>query len=268
MNYQEFTKRNSGYISSQLQQTIKSQRLLIAGCGIGSNLAECAVRMGFENITLVDKDKIELHNLNRQCFENKDIGEYKVEALAKRLLAINPSAKITKVIDWVHYDNAKALVDQSDVIFDTIDLMSVHGLIALHDECHRQKKPVISVLSVGWGAGAIIFKNQDQWSFRKVFGIPAGALPETISYVEYFKNTLGRIAQHLNPEVVQVLAQVFQIMEDGKPCPASQIAPGAFSVGVIGMMAVTQVLNNKDIATAPNMILIDPITQFKSFRLI
>jgi len=48
-NYQEFTKRNEGYINIELQQKIKGTRLLIAGCGIGSTIAEEAIRIGFKN---------------------------------------------------------------------------------------------------------------------------------------------------------------------------------------------------------------------------
>ena len=58
---------------------------MIAGCGIGSTIAEACVRLGFEHLTLIDKDRVEAHNLNRQDFAAADIGTPKVDALARRL---------------------------------------------------------------------------------------------------------------------------------------------------------------------------------------
>jgi tRNA A37 threonylcarbamoyladenosine dehydratase len=98
--YETFTSRNAGYVSENLQRQIRKTRLLVAGCGIGSTIAETCLRLGFQHLTLVDKDQVEAHNLNRQNFTAGDVGTQKVDALAKRLLAINPSASIRAVNDW------------------------------------------------------------------------------------------------------------------------------------------------------------------------
>lgn len=267
MNYQSLITRNNGYITSELQEKIKETIILVAGCGIGSTVAESAVRLGFTKFVLVDKDLVEVHNLNRQIYVSEDIGRPKVEALAKRMKAINPIVSIKIIHDWINYENAKEIVNSVDVIFDTIDFLSVHGIVALHDECHRQQKPVISALSIGWGAGAIIFKNKDDWDFRKVFGIPRGELPADVSYVEYFKKTFLKISEHLNPKVVEALGKVFHLMENGKPCPASQIVPGANSVSVIAMYSVVKLLNSEEITLAPYLNIIDPIMQIKTISL-
>jgi tRNA A37 threonylcarbamoyladenosine dehydratase len=46
----------------------------LAGCGIGSVIAECALRLGFENITITEGDNVELSHLNRQNHIDKNIG--------------------------------------------------------------------------------------------------------------------------------------------------------------------------------------------------
>lgn len=46
-DYDTFTTRNNGYVSSETQAKIRSTRLLIAGCGLGASTAICAARMGF-----------------------------------------------------------------------------------------------------------------------------------------------------------------------------------------------------------------------------
>ena len=66
LSYQDLTLRNQGYIPPELQEKIRATRLLVAGCGLGSSIAEAAARVGFERLTLADGDSISAHNLNRQ----------------------------------------------------------------------------------------------------------------------------------------------------------------------------------------------------------
>ena len=79
--------RNRLYVSESEQNMVKEYRIFLGGAGIGSIVAECALRFGFEQITIVDGDKIEKSNLNRQNYTDNDIGRYKAECLAERLLS-------------------------------------------------------------------------------------------------------------------------------------------------------------------------------------
>jgi tRNA A37 threonylcarbamoyladenosine dehydratase len=56
--------RNRIYLSEDEQSKLKKIRLLLGGAGIGSVVAECALRLGIENITIVDGDVVEISNLN------------------------------------------------------------------------------------------------------------------------------------------------------------------------------------------------------------
>lgn len=49
---------NRLYVSEKEQETIKNFRIIIGGAGIGSIVAECALRFGFEHITIIDGDKV------------------------------------------------------------------------------------------------------------------------------------------------------------------------------------------------------------------
>ena len=80
--------RNRLYIKEQEQDIIRTTPILLAGSGIGSNIAECALRFGFENITIVDGDVVELSNLNRQNYTEENLSQYKAEALYHRLKSI------------------------------------------------------------------------------------------------------------------------------------------------------------------------------------
>ena len=78
-------RRNYLYISDAEQAIISSLNIVIVGVGLGSNIAECALRLGFCNITIIDGDKVELSNLNRQNYFHEAIGHFTVNALDARL---------------------------------------------------------------------------------------------------------------------------------------------------------------------------------------
>ena len=70
-------------------------RVGIAGVGgIGSNIAMHLVRAGCTTMKLVDFDRVELSNLNRQFYFIDQLGKYKVDMLRENLLRINPHAAI------------------------------------------------------------------------------------------------------------------------------------------------------------------------------
>ena len=56
---EERYSRNRLYVSKREQSIIKDYKIFLGGAGIGSIVAECALRFGFEHITIVDGDKVE-----------------------------------------------------------------------------------------------------------------------------------------------------------------------------------------------------------------
>ncbi len=258
-NYEQLTLRNSGYISSELQEKIRSTKLLIAGCGIGSTIAQAAVRIGFENFILADGDQVDLHNLNRQAFNYVDIGKQKVIALEENLKSINPLLSIQIFDGWINKNVSKELVASSDFVIDTIDFLDLAGITALHDEAHNQNKPIISSLSAGWGAIALYFPMNSPFTFRQLIGLPLSGSVENASYVKHFTALLQSIENNLllPREVVSVMQTALTILEDGKPCPASQISVGAHAIAALTTTAIIRVLAGLPVATAPNLIITD-----------
>jgi molybdopterin-synthase adenylyltransferase len=257
LSYDRLVSRNSGYVSDDLQRLVRRTRLLIAGCGIGSTIAEACVRLGFEHITLVDKDVVEDHNLNRQDFIAADIGTPKVEALARRLLSINPSASIRAVNDWVSPENAASLVDEADIVVDTIDLLSLEAIVALHDAGRAKRKPVVAPLSVGWGAAAIYFPPDSTCTFRSIFDLPPSGPVGHISYVGQFMRFIDRLEPDLTEDVVRALRRTLTKLDDGRPCPAPHVSVGSWAVGSLAATLVVRVLKGEPITPAPQMIFLN-----------
>jgi molybdopterin/thiamine biosynthesis adenylyltransferase len=263
-NYDELVLRNIGYIPHDLQQNIRNCRLLIAGCGIGSTLAEAAVRLGFEKFIFVDGDTVDKHNLNRQDYELCDVGLPKVAGLARRVNNINPNAEIQQFDEPLNLDNADSIVSDADIVFDTVDFLDLSGIVALHDAARKQGKPMITALAVGWGGACIYFPKETEWTFRRLFHLPKTGSVDNASYVEHFTPIIKKLANFIDPQVVQVVKQALTIMEDGQPCPASQVSPGAFTVSSLAATMIVRILSGLPVTEAPRMVIADMPTAITS----
>ncbi len=86
--------RNTGLLESSV---MNSKSALIVGCGsVGSFIALELARAGVGSFILVDSDTLEVHNICRHQLGFRDLGRYKVDAVADAIRNINPMAKITK----------------------------------------------------------------------------------------------------------------------------------------------------------------------------
>ena len=255
-NYETFTARNSGYISTENQARMHELRLLIAGCGLGSSTTICAARMGFCNFTLIDGDVVDMHNLNRQFFDVDDINVPKVDALKKHILKINPDAKVDAVHAYLDKNNTDALVKNADIIFDTIDFLDLDAILSLHTSAKTYSKPVFTALSIGPGAGVLFFPPGSKASLVDVISadIEKSKSEGDVSYTNVFSKIMGRIGAHLDKEVVERVAKALTIMEDGRPCPASQIAVGSFTVAAMAVAMMHDWIAGRKIPEAPLLV--------------
>jgi molybdopterin-synthase adenylyltransferase len=257
MNYADLISRNSGFISPKAQERIRKTRVLIAGCGMGSVFAETAVRLGYEKLTLIDHDTIEDHNLNRQDFTYADIDTYKVTALANRLLAINPDAQIEAICDKVTVQNAPDLIANADLVFDTIDFLDLPGLVALHDACHSQSKALLTAINAGFGAVGLYFPPKKKCTIRDLFDLPRQGSVEGISYGERYASFVRKVEQRLDPQVVDQFFKILKLLNEGQPCPASQVAPGVTCVAALAGTVAARIAAGLPIIEAPEMITIN-----------
>ncbi|WP_299617563.1 ThiF family adenylyltransferase [uncultured Tenacibaculum sp.] len=142
--------RNRLYLTEKEQETIKNCSIILGGSGIGSVIAECALRLGFEKITIIDGDQVELSNLNRQNYTEDNIDIDKVEAIKNRLLAINSDAQINVFNEFITEDNIKGCVEGHQIAINALDFSS--DIPLLFDEiCQKNNIPVLHPYNLGWG---------------------------------------------------------------------------------------------------------------------
>jgi molybdopterin/thiamine biosynthesis adenylyltransferase len=254
--YDTLVLRNAGYVPSAVQQRLSALRVLVAGCGMGSALAEALVRLGVRHLRLVDGDVVDGHNLNRQIFVASDIGRPKVEALRDRLLAINPQATIEVHNGLVRPDNAAFLMRDCGLTLDTIDFLSLSGIVALHDAARALGIPVLSALSIGFGGGVLYLPPDGPCTSRHLFGLPDEGPVDSYSYVACFGALVQRIGAHLDPQVAQVMASALRLMADGRPCPAPQVVAGSFSMAALAATVVVRLMAGEPVPAAPRLILL------------
>ncbi|TFW19435.1 ThiF family adenylyltransferase [Massilia arenosa] len=252
-NYDTFVTRNNGYIPTDLQEKIRNTRVLFAGCGLGSGPVICAARTGFQNFVLIDGDTVDAHNLNRQFFDFEDVGAYKVEALKKHILRINPEAKVEAHVAMLDKNNAADLVSQVDIIFDTIDFVDLEAVLGLHGNAAAQGKPIFTAMNVGFGSAVLYFPPNSGNSLPEILmrDVEAAAAEGNLNYTAVFGRVMARIGAHLDETVVREVAKALTIMDDGKPCPASQIAAGSFGVAAHAMTMFCAAMAGEKLPTAP-----------------
>lgn len=127
---------------------IKQSHISVFGCGgVGSFVVEGLIRTGVKEITLIDFDRIDCSNLNRQLMTNKNnIGELKVEELKKRIFSIHEDVKVHTFP--LFFDQSSNIdFSQFDYVIDAID--SVNSKIEIMRQCEKYDIPLIMALGTG-----------------------------------------------------------------------------------------------------------------------
>ena len=129
---------------------LNNAKVLVIGLGgVGGILTETLVRNGIENITIIDNDKIDITNKNRQIIAlDSTIGKNKTEVLKDRLLDINNKCNITVINDFIDKNNIDLLFNNPvDYVIDACDTVSTK--ILLIEECLKRNIKVISSMGMG-----------------------------------------------------------------------------------------------------------------------
>jgi len=121
-------------LGDETMECISQQKVIVFGVGgVGSWCAEALVRTGITKLTIVDFDKVDVTNVNRQLMAtSQTVGQVKVEALKERLLSINPNAKITALEKTYTEETAEDFrLEEYDYIIDAIDSLKDKALLIL-----------------------------------------------------------------------------------------------------------------------------------------
>lgn len=117
------------YRGAGVIEKLASQRLTICGAGaLGSHLADNLARQGFQDLRIIDRDRIEEHNVGTQLYAESEIGGWKVEVLRQRLFratGIEIDAHRKDLTDRT----AKALLADGGIVIDAFDNSASRQLV-------------------------------------------------------------------------------------------------------------------------------------------
>ena len=129
---------------------LKDKHILILGIGgVGGYSLEAIARSGINNITIVDFDRVDETNINRQIIANiNNIGEYKTEEWYKRIKSINPECNINIINTKIDLDNINILFENNvDYIIDACDTIPVKKQLII--ESIKRNIKLISSMGMG-----------------------------------------------------------------------------------------------------------------------
>lgn len=105
-----------------LQRKFSAATVAVCGLGgLGSNISICLARAGIGKLILIDFDRVDITNLNRQQYKANQIGRYKTEALAENLMEIAPYLEVHAITTRITEENYLELLKDSDVICEAFD---------------------------------------------------------------------------------------------------------------------------------------------------
>lgn len=129
---------------------VTNKTILILGLGgVGSYALESIVRSGIKKVIIIDSDKIDITNLNRQLMAtHKTLGKYKTDVYEKRIKEINPSCEVIKITNFINQDNIDSLFEiDFDYAIDACDTVNTKYLFI--KKCIEKNKKIISIMGTG-----------------------------------------------------------------------------------------------------------------------
>jgi len=161
------------------QLRLRAASVLVVGAGgLGSPLAIYLAAAGVGRLGLVDFDRVELSNLQRQIlYGTEDVGRPKVEMAARRLRQVNPHVTLETHATRLSADNALDLVSRYDVVVDGTDNFATRYLV--NDACVLAGKPNVHGSIFRFEGQVSLFRAGHGPCYRCLFPEPppAGAVP-------------------------------------------------------------------------------------------
>lgn len=161
------------------QRKLAQARVLIIGAGgLGCPVGMYLAAAGVGAISLLDSDRVELGNLQRQIgHQASGIGTLKVDSLSNTLLRLNPSIRVLAMAERMDAHNAHRLMRGHDVIVDASDNFPTRFLI--NDTCVELGIPLVSGAVSGFEGNAMTVIPHKGPCYRCIFEAPPseGAVP-------------------------------------------------------------------------------------------
>lgn len=131
--------------------------------GVGSYAAEALARSGIGHLILIDKDTVDITNLNRQIMAQYDtVGQDKCDVMKQRIEGYNHCCTVDCIKAFFSKENASEILHGADYAIDAIDTVS--SKLDFMESCRSQNVPFISSLGMGNRLDPSKVQITDLWS--------------------------------------------------------------------------------------------------------
>lgn len=191
------------------QARLRAGRALVVGCGaLGSVIAESLVRAGVGLVRIVDRDFVEITNLQRQVlYDEQDVASQlpKAEAAARKLRIINSEVTIEPVVVDLTSDNIGMLASGVDVIVDGTDNFETRFLV--NDYAFEHNIPWVHAGCVGCHGQVMTFRPGRTICFRCLMGgVPEPGSGETCDTAGVLGPAVNVIASLQSLDAIKLLS--------------------------------------------------------------
>ena len=162
--------RTEMLIGKENVKKLQNSHVVVFGLGgVGSYVVEGLVRAGIGYISIIDKDIVDVTNINRQIIaDTETIGRAKVDVEKERILKINPNAHVSKIKEFVNKDNLEEIIEKIimlqnivtiNYVVDAIDTVS--SKLEIIKYCNEHNIKIISCMGTGNKLDASKFEITD-----------------------------------------------------------------------------------------------------------
>jgi len=189
------------------ERLLNSSALLVGVGGLGSPISLYLAAAGIGRITIVESDKVELSNLQRQVvLDTPSVGMRKAEVAKKRLKKLNPDTEVRTVDSRFDDDNARKLVAESDIVLDASDNFRTKLLV--NDASIAERKPCSIGSVLEYHGQVSSFVPGKGPCYRCLFRQPKDGMVPTTTEVGVLGSVSGIIGLIQATEAVKILLDI------------------------------------------------------------
>ena len=194
----------------EAQERLLASRALVVGAGgLGSAALMYLASSGVGHVTVVDGDRVDLTNLQRQVVHRQDsIGESKARSAAATLAAINPEIAVEALDERASPDRLMSLVRGADVVLDCSDNFATRH--ALNRACVAFRKPLVSGAGIRFDGQVAVFdlRREDAPCYNCLFAEDESAQEERCATMGVFAPLVGIVGTFQAAEAIKLLAGI------------------------------------------------------------
>lgn len=191
------------------QLLLASHALIIGAGGLGSPAALYLGSAGVGHITVVDHDKVDATNLQRQIAHTiADVGQLKAQSIKRAMAAINLDVQVTVVTQRADAALLSELVSQADVVLDCTDNFATRH--AINRACVEHAKPLVSGAAIRFDGQVAVYDSREALSPCYACVFPEASQPEEAqcATMGVFAPLVGVIGSMQAAEALKLLAKL------------------------------------------------------------